>query len=78
MSSQCMAMHGIAWDYMLLHRNSTIVYRIVFFFCKISYFVLLWDVVQLILVEGVWKSPKLTKYGLKFCPEGFGVVDVFR
>ena len=43
------------------------------FFCKISYFGLWWSVVQLILVGGDWKPPKLTKFCLKFCPQGFGL-----
>ena len=29
--------------------------------------------VWLILVGGVWKPPKLTKFSLKFCPQGFGL-----
>ena len=29
--------------------------------------------VKLIFVGGVWKPPKLTKFGLKFCPQGFGL-----
>ena len=44
-----------------------------FFVCKISYFGIWRGVVQLILVGGVWKPPKLTKFGLKFCPQVFGL-----
>ena len=29
--------------------------------------------VKLIFVGGVWKPPKLTKFGLKSCPQGFGL-----
>ena len=29
--------------------------------------------VQITLVGGVWKPPKLTKFGLKSCPQGFGL-----
>ena len=42
-------------------------------FCKISYFGIWWGVVQLILVGGVWKPPKLTKFGLISCLQGFGL-----
>ena len=30
--------------------------------------------VQLILVGVVWRPPKLTKFVLIFCPQGFGLV----
>ena len=52
-----------------------------FTICFLLYNRIFWDMMGCCAAhfgQGVWKSPKLTKYGLKFCPEGFGVVDVFR